>query len=87
MRATLARIVTLCLDRDPSLVPHAGEGATADGRDPDDFRFWDERQAKRISVAIQQAFGVELTPEVVIADANVGALANRILLSRDLLSD
>lgn len=56
-------------------------------RDPDDFRFWSERQAKRISQAIQQAFGVELTPEVIIADANLGGLANRILVSKELFSD
>lgn len=55
-------------------------------RDPDDFRFWSEDQAERISKAIQEAFAVELTPEVIIADANVSALANRILVSRNLLS-
>lgn len=55
-------------------------------RDPDDFRFWSEDQAERISGAIQEAFAVELTPEVIIADANVGWLAKRILVSRDLLS-
>ncbi|KAJ3537122.1 hypothetical protein NM688_g6733 [Phlebia brevispora] len=93
VRSSLARIVTLCLDSDPSLVPlsckPASEGNETEtlGRDPDDFRFWSERQAKRISVAIQQAFGVELTPEVVIADANLSGLANRILISRDLFSD
>lgn len=54
-----------------------------DERDPDDFRFWSERQAKRISMAIKQAFGVELTPEVVVADANLGALTNRILVSKE----
>ena len=57
------------------------------GRDPDDFRFWSERQAKRISLAIEQAFDVELTPEVIVADANIGALANRILTSKELLSE
>lgn len=70
--------------------PDGDEGASLrkdDGRDPDDFRFWSERQAKRISVAIKQAFGVELTPEVIVADANLSALTNRVLLSRELLSD
>ena len=55
-------------------------------RDPDDFRFWSEDQAERISKAIREAFAVELNPEVIIADANLSALANRILVSRNLLS-
>ncbi|CDO68736.1 hypothetical protein BN946_scf184989.g2 [Trametes cinnabarina] len=59
----------------------------SDGRDPDDFRFWSERQAKRISLAIEQAFGVEIAPEVIVADANLSALANRILVSKEILSD
>ncbi|KAI8996321.1 phospholipid methyltransferase-domain-containing protein [Trametes punicea] len=61
-----------------------GEG---DVRDPDDFRFWSKRQAKRISSAIEQAFGVEIAPEVIFADANLSALANRILVSKEFLSD
>ncbi|KAH8077088.1 phosphatidylethanolamine N-methyltransferase [Cristinia sonorae] len=96
VRAALKRIIPLCLDSDPSLIPisckttNNDDTATNDDddqRDPDDFRFWSERQAKRISVAIKQAFGVELTPEVIIADANLGALANRILVSREFFSE
>ncbi|KAE9396219.1 hypothetical protein BT96DRAFT_1021488 [Gymnopus androsaceus JB14] len=52
--------------------------------DPDDFSFWSELQAKRICSAIKQAFGVEYAPEVVLADANLSALANRILLSKQM---
>ncbi|KAG6899626.1 hypothetical protein C0993_008568 [Termitomyces sp. T159_Od127] len=55
-------------------------------RDPDDFSFWSEKQAKRICGAIQQLFGVEYVPEVVVADANLSALANRILLSKEILT-
>lgn len=88
--------------RGASAAPAAGEsedgaGLSADNpvvvdeedgiRDPDDFRFWSEDQAVRISKAIGEAFDVELTPEVIIADANLTALANRILVARDLLSD
>ena len=83
-------IVPLCLDSDPSLIPQSckpDSPAGEDGRDPDDFRFWSERQAKRISLAIEQALDIELTPEVIVADANVGALANRILVSKELLSE
>ena len=65
VRKTLMHIVPLCLDSDPSLIPLSckqdrDEDTTPeDGRDPDDFRFWSERQAKRISLAIEQAFDVE----------------------------
>ncbi|KAI0369352.1 phosphatidylethanolamine N-methyltransferase [Pilatotrama ljubarskyi] len=95
VRKSLMHIVPLCLDNDPSLIPQsckadqdpsAPENAE-DGRDPDDFRFWSERQAKRISLAVEQAFDVELTPEVIVADANLSALANRILVAKELLSE
>ncbi|KZT68012.1 hypothetical protein DAEQUDRAFT_728277 [Daedalea quercina L-15889] len=94
IRRSLMHIVPLCLDSDPSLIPlsckseeEKAASEDVDARDPDDFRFWSERQAKRISVAIKQAFAVELTPEVIVADANINALANRILVSKELLSD
>ncbi|QRW02367.1 methylene-fatty-acyl-phospholipid synthase [Ceratobasidium sp. AG-Ba] len=95
VRHSLIRIVTLCLDSDPSLVPQSSgielvttSDATPKPRsaDPDDFRFWSERQAKRIASAILAAFGVEYAPEVIVADANVAALANRILNSLELLA-
>jgi phosphatidylethanolamine N-methyltransferase len=95
VRATLMRIVTLCLDSDPSLIPLScqhGKSQQDDSdaeqelRDPDDFRFWSERQAKRISGAIKQAFDVECASEVIVADANVSALANRILVSKEILT-
>lgn len=111
------RIVPLCLDSDPSLIPiscrstsslenrcsngssapssitgpgsndtlHSDDSETED-RDPDDFSFWSERQAKRICMAIKQIFDVEYAPEVVVADANLTALANRILLSKEILT-
>lgn len=59
---------------------------TEDGGDPDDFTFWEEEQAKRICLVIEQVFGVEYAPEVVVADANLTALANRILLSKEILT-
>jgi phosphatidylethanolamine N-methyltransferase len=52
----------------------------------DDFRFWSERQAERICTVIKQAFDVEYVPEVIVADANLSALANRILLSKHVLT-
>ncbi|KAL4071616.1 phospholipid methyltransferase-domain-containing protein [Scleroderma yunnanense] len=94
IRECLTRIIPLCLDSDPSLIPLSCGGtaeassdsdSTADTRDPDDFSFWSEKQAKRISTAIEKAFDLEYAPEVVMADANLTALANRILVSKQLL--
>ena len=96
VRTCLMRIVPLCLEDDPSLIPlccRAPVGGSEmvhdeddEGRDPDDFRFWSERQAKRIAVSIKEAFDVEYDPEVILADANVSTLTNRILVSKQLLS-
>jgi phosphatidylethanolamine N-methyltransferase len=92
VRWYLIHIVTLCLDSDSNLIPLSSKppGSTTptdlEGRDPDDFRFWSERQAKRISMSIKQAFNVEYDPEVVMADANVSALTKRVLVSKELLA-
>jgi phosphatidylethanolamine N-methyltransferase len=93
VRTSLSRMVTLCLDSDPSLIPTSCKEPDAileegeDARDPDDFRFWSEAQAVRISKSIEQAFDVDLTPEVIIAEANLGVLTNRILVAHELFSD
>jgi phosphatidylethanolamine N-methyltransferase len=54
-------------------------------QDADDFVIMDELQAKRISGLLKQAFGVDLSTDVVIADANVAALAKRVMGSRHLV--
>lgn len=94
IRNNLMRVVPLCLDSDPSLIPLSCRTPEMqesldinEERDPDDFSFWSERQAKRICNAIKQTFDVEYAPEVVVADANLSALANRILVSKEILSD
>ncbi|KAG8934612.1 phosphatidylethanolamine N-methyltransferase, partial [Tulasnella sp. 417] len=93
VRESLLKMIVLCLDSDPSLVPmstpdivstETKSGETT--RDPDDFSFWSPRQAKRIATAIKEAFGVDYAPEVVIGDANVSALANRVVASLQILS-
>ena len=53
--------------------------------DPDDFVIMSETQAKRIGSMAELAFGVQLSPDVVIADANVGALARRVMGARSLI--
>lgn len=92
VRSTLSHIVVLCLDSDPSLIPLSASGSASDnehsdgsGGDPDDFRFWSEKQAKRIAICIKEAFDVEYAPEIIVADANVASLTRRILVSKDLL--
>lgn len=54
-------------------------------QDADDFVIMDEVQAKRISGLLKQAFGVDLSTDVVIADANVNALAKRVMGARHLV--
>lgn len=95
VRSELTRLVVFALDNDPSLIPlscqapqphedEGGGGTAADGRDPDDFNFWSEKQAKLLAKGIQQVFGVEYSTEVIVADANLSALANRILVSKEI---
>lgn len=57
-----------------------------DDRDPDDFVVMEERQAKRIAALVETACGVELSTEVVIADANVGALTRRVIGAKSLVA-
>ncbi|KIR68290.1 phosphatidylethanolamine N-methyltransferase [Cryptococcus bacillisporus CA1873] len=51
----------------------------------DDFVIMTENQAKRIAHLAEMAFGVELSPDVVVAEANVGSLARRIVGARSLI--
>lgn len=60
-------------------------GSTSYNPYEDDFRFWSERQAKRISYAISLVLGIEFAQDVILADANVTALTRRILASKELL--
>ena len=53
--------------------------------DPDDFVIYSTDEAEHIAYAIEEAFGVELVSEVVLAAANVGKLAGRVIEARNLL--
>ncbi|WVQ83696.1 hypothetical protein IAT38_005840 [Cryptococcus sp. DSM 104549] len=64
-------------DPDPSADPTAP--------DADDFVIMTETQAKRIASLAEMAFGVEVSADVVVAEANVGALARRIAGARGLV--
>ena len=67
---------------DPSVTQQVDEH----GRDPDDFVIMSEIQAKRIVSLTKMAFGIELSNAVVIAEANVEALARRVVGARSLIS-
>jgi len=58
-----------------------------DGRDPDDFIIMSDQQAKRIVSMSEMAFGVELSPDVVVADANVGAITRRVVGAWSLIGE
>ena len=60
VRESLVQIVPLCLDSDPYLMPlscggiqEPSDSDSDAARNPDDFSFWSERQAKRICSAIK----------------------------------
>jgi phosphatidylethanolamine N-methyltransferase len=57
-----------------------------DGHDPDDFSIMDENQARRITSLCEMAFGVQISVDVVVADANVGVLARRVVGARSLVA-
>ncbi|TKY85486.1 hypothetical protein EX895_005648 [Sporisorium graminicola] len=56
-----------------------------DDGDADDFTIWDRAQAARISTGIKWAFGLELSPEVIVAEANVTKLAMDVVQGRRVL--
>lgn len=53
--------------------------------DPDDFTLMDRDQAKHVAYALSEAFDVEINPEVVVADANVTKLTERVRATREVL--
>ncbi|KAF8262174.1 hypothetical protein EI94DRAFT_1886209 [Lactarius quietus] len=62
-------------------------GTSEDGGHPDDFWFWSERQAWRIVRMVWEMFGVEYVPDVMMADANLSALAQRIIASQQIIME
>ncbi|SOV08836.1 related to CHO2 - phosphatidylethanolamine N-methyltransferase [Ustilago sp. UG-2017a] len=62
-----------------------GEPLVGEGKNRDDFTIWDRDQAGKISKAIKWAFNIELSPEVIIAEANVKRLALDVVEGRRVL--
>ena len=77
------------LDPSPGAAEHTSgdppDSPVDDSRDPDDFAIMDEKQARRIVALCEAAFDVEMTVDVVVADANVSALAKRVMGARSLV--
>lgn len=73
----------------PPQSEHPGLHGTDDSdtglQDSDDFVIMDEEQAKHISQMVDWAFKVDLSSDVVVADANVTALAKRVLGAHNLV--
>ncbi|WVF67351.1 hypothetical protein IAT40_002106 [Kwoniella sp. CBS 6097] len=61
-----------------------GEGEDKWGGEYDDFVIMTETQAKRISDLSEMAFGVEVSKDVVVAEANLTLLARRVAGARGL---
>ena len=100
VRHSLLGIVRVSLDSNPTLLPRSAVPDNRDDTpsaarlpdlpetsdsEVDDFTIMSEKQAKRISSLVKLTFGVDISVDVVIADANVGALARRITGARSLI--
>jgi len=70
--------------QDLASLKEINESETEIDEEDDDFIIMSEKQAKRIVNLIQAAFEVDISMDVVVAEANVGALARRILGARSL---
>jgi len=70
--------------RDFASIKEISESESEIDEEDDDFIIMSEKQAKRIVNLIKAAFEVDISMAVVVAEANVGALARRILGARSL---
>lgn len=73
-------------DADADAADEEDDDDIVDGHDPDDFSIMDENQARRITSLCEMAFGVQISVDVVVADANVGVLARRVVGARSLVA-
>lgn len=94
----LLPLVSRCLNSDPALVPQsaypllkeapddkAKTNAHGERTHPDDFVIFTNEQAERIATAIKDSCDLELTSEVIVAEANVAKLARSIVDSTKML--
>ena len=79
--ASLSQIVRFALADTPA--PDAASAYRSD--DPDDLTFWRTEQVQHIVAGIADAFDVDFSAEVVLADANVATLARNIVAAQQLM--
>jgi len=95
---TLLPLVARGLNSDPNLVPESAYSLLSvepddetinkirsERTDPDDFVLYTHEQAERIAQILKESCGLELTKEVVAAEANVAKLARLVVDSTTLL--
>ena len=75
------------LQTTPDVSDRVPLASPAIGDEIDDFAIMDEHQVKRITSIIKQAFDVELSMDMILANTNVSAIAKRVRDSRRLLVD
>ncbi|WFC97834.1 phosphatidylethanolamine N-methyltransferase [Malassezia yamatoensis] len=80
--ASLAKIVRFALADSPRPDQNA---ETYHSEDPDDLVLWHHDQARHIANGIKDAFAVDFSPKVVVADANIASLASNIVAARQLM--
>ena len=86
------------MNSDPELVPEAAcpllrEATSAEAQekirasrtDKDDFVIFNIEQAARIAEVVKESCGLELTAEVIVAEANVARLARSVVDAANLL--
>lgn len=96
--STLLPQVARCLDNEPHLVPESAwpllkeqpDEATkkelqVSRTDEDDFVLLTHDQAERIAQVLKDSCGIEMTPDVIAAEANVAKLARSVVESAKLL--
>lgn len=96
--STLLPLVTRCLDSDPQLVPETAwpllkeqpdESTKAEihakRTDEHDFVLYTNEQAERIAMVVKESCGIELTSDVIVAEANLAKLTRSVVESLKLL--
>lgn len=80
--ASLSKIVRFALADTPEEL-----ASSVHSEDPDDLTFWSHTQVEHIANGVRDAFHVEFSPEVIMADANTAQLARNIVVARQLMQN
>lgn len=98
--STLLPLITRALDSDPQLVPETAWPLLKEDEQPDektkaeihakrtdehDFVLYENDQAERIASILKESTGIEMSSDVIVAEANLARLARTIIESQKLL--